>query len=256
MQKEPTHTSGTANSPSKDPSNETIADVKGGVKREFSTGEQGDMKAENVNVDNLVRQFEERANGQKQQIKPIVMPGLHGRVKWFSVRAGYGFIQRDDGEGDVFVHQMGIAKSHIRVPRYRSLADGEEVEFDLVQGRQGLEAANVGGPNGQEVKGVPVVIMIGNDKRRLFSEGTDNNNRRTSRSGIPRRRFASTNKADADTSAARNNRGTEEYLVKDLNNEMPATPKKSSRRRRRRRGREFRGRRPNSCGSTQSSIGE
>ena len=60
-----------------------------------------------------------------------------GTVKWFSNEKGYGFIAREGGE-DVFVHH-----SAINAEGYRSLAEGQKVEFEVVEGQKGLQAANV-----------------------------------------------------------------------------------------------------------------
>ena len=60
-----------------------------------------------------------------------------GTVKWFSNEKGYGFIARPDGE-DVFVHF-----SAIQADGYRSLAEGQQVEFEIVDGPKGKQAANV-----------------------------------------------------------------------------------------------------------------
>ena len=60
-----------------------------------------------------------------------------GTVKWFNGAKGYGFIQRSTGE-DVFVHFSAIQESG-----YRSLTEGETVEFELTTGPKGLQAANV-----------------------------------------------------------------------------------------------------------------
>ena len=60
-----------------------------------------------------------------------------GSVKWFDAKKGYGFINREDGE-DVFVHY-----SAIQGEGYRVLKDGQKVEFEVVEGRKGLEAAKL-----------------------------------------------------------------------------------------------------------------
>jgi len=61
-----------------------------------------------------------------------------GTVKWFNDQKGFGFIVRDDGEKDVFVHHTGIAGSG-----FKSLKEGQKVEFDVVQGQKGPAAQNV-----------------------------------------------------------------------------------------------------------------
>ena len=62
---------------------------------------------------------------------------LRGTVKWFNDARGYGFIARENGEG-VYVHHTVIEGSG-----YRTLHEGEEVEFEERQGERGLEAAHV-----------------------------------------------------------------------------------------------------------------
>ena len=67
------------------------------------------------------------------------MAQLEGTVKWFNNAKGYGFLGRNDGEPDVFVHYSAIQQAE----GYKSLKEGEPVSFDISQGAQGLQAENV-----------------------------------------------------------------------------------------------------------------
>ena len=60
-----------------------------------------------------------------------------GKVKWFNASKGYGFLEREGGP-DVFVHYSAIQSDG-----FRTLQEGQEVEFDIEQGPKGLQAANV-----------------------------------------------------------------------------------------------------------------
>ena len=61
-----------------------------------------------------------------------------GSVKWFDDQKGYGFITLDDGSKDCFVHHSSIAGGG-----FKSLTEGERVQFDVVQGQKGPAAENV-----------------------------------------------------------------------------------------------------------------
>lgn len=60
-----------------------------------------------------------------------------GRVKWFNAEKGFGFIERDEGN-DVFVHFSAIS-----MDGFKTLEEGTEVEFEVVEGAKGPQAANV-----------------------------------------------------------------------------------------------------------------
>ena len=63
---------------------------------------------------------------------------ITGKVKWFNDSQGFGFITRDDGQKDCFVHHSAIQGNG-----FKSLAEGDPVEFDVVQGNKGPAAENV-----------------------------------------------------------------------------------------------------------------
>lgn len=66
------------------------------------------------------------------------MESLQGKVKWFNAQKGYGFISRTDGKGDVFVHHSGI-----NMAGYKTLNEGDIVEFEVLEGDKGPKAINV-----------------------------------------------------------------------------------------------------------------
>jgi CspA family cold shock protein len=61
-----------------------------------------------------------------------------GKVKWFNDSKGYGFITPDDGSKDVFVHHSAVV-----MQGFKTLAEGQAVEFEVVQGQKGPAAENV-----------------------------------------------------------------------------------------------------------------
>lgn len=65
------------------------------------------------------------------------MSTVTGRVKWFNENKGFGFIERQEGK-DVFVHFKAI-----KSPGFKTLSDGQEVEFEVEEGQKGPQATNV-----------------------------------------------------------------------------------------------------------------
>jgi cold shock protein len=75
--------------------------------------------------------------GPRTCVRGMYVERLKGTVKWFNNAKGYGFIGRDDGP-DVFVHYSAITAEG-----YKSLQEGDQVEFEITQGQKGPQAANV-----------------------------------------------------------------------------------------------------------------
>lgn len=92
------------------------------------------------------------AVGAKGKVPKKVMANrVQGSVKWFNIKHGYGFISRHHTQEDAFVHHMAITGNNPH--KYlRRVGEGEMVEFNMVQGERGTEAANVTKPAGAPVK--------------------------------------------------------------------------------------------------------
>jgi cold shock protein len=82
----------------------------------------------------MVAGFHRGASLTRREVESMA----HGTVKWFNDAKGYGFITQEDGGDDVFVHFNAI-----QAQGFKSLSEGDKVEFEVTKGPKGLQAANV-----------------------------------------------------------------------------------------------------------------
>jgi len=123
---------------------------------EFDILKRADGKLEAVNVTGPEGTSVEGSRYSPDKIdsadKNFDEENIVGKVKWFNVKAGFGFINRNDNGNDVYAHYSAIINKNPN-HRVRSLADGELVRFNIIQGSKGAEAVDITGVDGNPVQG-------------------------------------------------------------------------------------------------------
>jgi len=149
-------------------------------------GDAEQVKMDAMEIKDLVKQLddvnistenEKVAESTETHRKQVVTRGIRGKIKWFNIPRGYGFIEREDDHPDVFVHQSAVVRPG-RKPRYSLyLKGGEDVEFDVIEGLKGLEAAAVTAPGGHELTmlGLKYNRRMGDYRRRKYGRRRRNN---------------------------------------------------------------------------------
>lgn len=136
--------------------NKYKASLSEGEPVEFDILKRADGKLEAVNVsgpEGLNVQGSRYSPDKKDSSnKDYSEQNVVGKVKWFNVKAGFGFINRNDNGQDVYAHYSAIINKNPN-HRVRSLADGELVQFNIVEGSKGAEASDITGLDGRPVQG-------------------------------------------------------------------------------------------------------
>jgi len=139
------------NEPKKPTVVEEITDALKDTKIEENKPQTEQKQEDGSSVDPKTSEGKPKREHRVFKKKHVVTRGVTGTIKWFNVSRGFGFIERNDGGADVFLHQSGVVGSGRRHRFSLFLKGGEEVEFDVAEGNKGPEAIAVSSPGGLEL---------------------------------------------------------------------------------------------------------